>query len=362
MPSAKQWWKRAAAAVKDKRSIYLAMLPLPRRAGHRSPDMEAAVIRATSHDERSVDYKNAARVFQWARTSPSFVPPLMWALARRATRTRSWPVALKSLLLVHGLLLLDPSRCGRLPFDVSEFRDRSSDSWGFSAFVRAYFQFLDHRTVLLSGGGECGLERIERLQALLDLLMQIRPYAGGMEAGLILEAMDCVLIEVFDVYSSICSGIAAYLVGVLGSDPSSQSKKGGEEEEEWKKKGPKGIGVLRKAADQSKKLSDYFEMCRELGVLNAMELPPVEGIPEEDIMDLERMLDGGVAVSTQNLEEEEEKCPVVVVDGSDTVVTKEWVVFEDEFAEAKRGKPLLLLEHLPAVGGVEQWSGNLIEL
>ncbi|KAJ6800742.1 putative clathrin assembly protein [Iris pallida] len=75
MPSAKQWWKRAAAAVKDKRSIYLAMLPLPRRAGHRSPDMEAAVIRATSHDERSVDYKNAARVFQWARTSPSFVPP-----------------------------------------------------------------------------------------------------------------------------------------------------------------------------------------------------------------------------------------------------------------------------------------------
>jgi hypothetical protein len=38
-----------------------------------------------------------------------------------------------------------------------------------------------------------------------------------MERGLILEAMDCVVIEIFEVYSQICTGIARFLVVVLGS-------------------------------------------------------------------------------------------------------------------------------------------------
>lgn len=49
------------------------------------------------------------------------------------------------------------------------------------------------------------------------LLMQIRPYGDNMERGLILEAMDCVVIEIFEVYSQICTGIARFLVVVLGS-------------------------------------------------------------------------------------------------------------------------------------------------
>ena len=121
MPSARDWWRRVTAAVKDKHSVYMAMVSLSRRGGqHRSHDMEAAVIRATSHSERYIDYKNAGRVFAWARTSPSFMSPLMWAIARRAECTRSWPVALKCLLLAHGLLLISPistTYSGRLPFD-----------------------------------------------------------------------------------------------------------------------------------------------------------------------------------------------------------------------------------------------------
>ena len=160
--SVRQWWRRAAAALKDRRSLLLARLR-PRRAGSSSSwhhrELEAAVIRATSHEDRWMDYRRAARVYAWARSSPSFLRPVMWALARRARRTRCWVVALKSLMVAHGILLrsgLAPraARTGRVPFELTDFRDRSSyssssaaRSLAFSAFVRAYFRFLDYRSL-----------------------------------------------------------------------------------------------------------------------------------------------------------------------------------------------------------------------
>ncbi|KAH0453098.1 hypothetical protein IEQ34_017422 [Dendrobium chrysotoxum] len=348
--------------MKDKRSLYLSHVA---GGGHRA-EMEAAVIHATNHDERSVDYKNAARVFAWARTSPACLAPLLRALTRRATRTRSWAVALKTLLITHGVLLCSAAapRVGRLPFDFSDFRDHSAcpsvASYGFSAFVRAYFQFLDYRSVLSSSSSqfdnldnsssfsvysiEGDLEMLAKMQDLLELLMQIRPYADGMEVGLILEAMNCVIIEIFEVYSSICRGIASFLVDVLGSNVSSSSAshtvtasskaKMAVPAEERKRLGMAGMRVIRRAAEQSEQLSSYFSLCRSLGVLNAAEIPAVESIPEEDIRDLEALVRGGIPGIAENRnygkEEEERRSRKP----SETVVTEEWEVFEDDTAPA----------------------------
>ncbi|OEL37675.1 hypothetical protein BAE44_0001304 [Dichanthelium oligosanthes] len=79
----------------------------------------------------------------------------MWALACRAGRTRCWAMALKAFMLAHGLLLqsdlaLRAARLGRVPFDLTDFCDRllpPSKSSGLSAFVRAYFRFLDTRSL-----------------------------------------------------------------------------------------------------------------------------------------------------------------------------------------------------------------------
>ncbi|EHA8590656.1 Clathrin assembly protein [Cocos nucifera] len=357
MMSPRQWWRRAASAAKDKRSLYLSRI-----AGgshHRAPagagglwsaTLEAAVIHSTSHDERSIDHKNAGLVLAWARTSPSLLEPLMWALARRASRTRSWPVALKVLILAHGLLLCSDEsppafRLGRLPFELSDFRDRSSlpsQASGFSAFVRAYFHFLDLRSRLLSyetgdhdenSHSDRDLQKLERLQALLHLLMQIRPYAGGMEVGLILEAMDCVVIEIFEVYSGICNGIASFLVGILR--PSASAEGGEEQEAMRRRRGAVGMRILRRAVEQSSQLSAYFEACRTLGVLNATEFPPVERIPDEDIRDLERLVMGGVSGTNKDEPEEQEAAPATSPKWSGTVVTEEWVVFDDGDGAAK---------------------------
>ena len=67
----------------------------------RSPELEAAVIRATGHDEGPVDYRSVSRVFALARASPPALQPLMWALARLAGRTWCWAAALKVLVLAH---------------------------------------------------------------------------------------------------------------------------------------------------------------------------------------------------------------------------------------------------------------------
>jgi hypothetical protein len=355
MTAARQWWRRAAAAVKDRRSLYLTRVAALRPASGalQCPELEAAVIRATSHDDRSVDYGSAARVFALARASPSTaLQPLMWALARRAGRTRCWAVALKALMLAHGLLLrsdLAPraARLGRVPFDLADFRDRSTPpatSWAFSAFVRAYFRFLDTRSLFAAQemllGGEAAaadededarLDRVTKLQHLLDLLTQVRPYGDGMEEqGLILEAMDCVVIEIFEVYSEICTGIARFLVGVLGSAPTPPRPRSGETAADARRRrGTQGMRVLRKASQQSAHLSSYLELCRGLGVLNAAEFPAVERVPDDDIRDLEKLVMSHV-VEGGGKEEDKNGKKMVVVPSKTVVVTKEWVVFDDD--------------------------------
>ncbi|XP_020525988.1 putative clathrin assembly protein At1g25240 isoform X4 [Amborella trichopoda] len=413
--------KRAADAMKDKRSIYMARVI--RRRGLTHPDLEAAIIKATSHDSSCIDYKNSHRVFAWARTSPSFLSPLLISLSKRLQKTRSWVVALKGLLLIHGVFCSKSpylSRIGRLPFDLSSFHDtciKSSLSWGLSAFVRAYFFFLDEKSCFLnefslergsgfSGlGGESGfsgleresgfsglerergisggerengvegetemetvLSKLQRSQALLDLLLQIRPYGNGMNQKLVLEAMDCVVIEIFDVYSNICNGVARVLIGIFEAN---------------KREAFFALKILKKASDQSTHLTSYFNISREMGVLNATEFPSVEKIPEQDIRDLEQIVYGfpiensNVGFRDSNVEkgrverergrgEREKEKQLVVHNGyenhnvglstgpnlehgkqererqererqekqSKTIVTQKWVVFNDEFAHA----------------------------
>jgi ANTH domain len=375
MTSTREWWRRAAAAMKDRQSIYLTRL-VTGSSRFRNAELEAAVIRATSHDDRSVDYKNAARVFAWARTSPSFLLPVMWALARRAARTRSWPVALKTLMLIHGILMRSDSehvnsKVGRLPFDLSEFRDRTSSpakASAFSAFVRAYFNFLDSRSVFAALEYDLTdedqlLDRVHKLQWLLDLLMQIRPYGDGMEVGLVLEAMNCVLIEIFEVYSQICKGIASFLIGVFRSKHNPMLNFCLNEfcnlsPEARRRRGIVGVRVLRKATKQSSQLLAYCELCRSLGVLNAAELPEVEKIPEEDLHELEMLLLGESEEEAERSKFEQQELETLDVSPtqqvlealdigssaqiietpmehtrggeSRTVMSNEWVIFEDQ--------------------------------
>uniref|UniRef100_A0A0E0IKN6 F-box domain-containing protein n=1 Tax=Oryza nivara TaxID=4536 RepID=A0A0E0IKN6_ORYNI len=178
-------------------------------------------------------------------------------------------------LAVAGAAHRVGARAARTADALADFRDRSAPrgkSPAFSAFVRAYFRFLNYRSLLaaeedIAGDGDdhcvARLERITKLQFLLELLLQIRPYCDGMEVPLVLEAMDCALIEILQVYGEICTGVARFLVGVPA--PTTRPR-------QTKSTAVAGIKVLRKAAEKSAQLSSYFELCRSLGVVNVREL------------------------------------------------------------------------------------------
>lgn len=328
-------WMRATGALKDQKSLLVANLS-PRKS-HRNPNLESAIIKATSHNEYCVDYKNTQRVFSWIRASPVSMKPLIWALTTRIDKTQSWVVALKGLMLMHGIFCCKTPavlRIGRLPFDLSNFTDghsKPNKMWGFNSFIRSYYCFLDQRSSLLYDQSQRkqtedpllqDLYKLKNLQSLLDLLLQIKPLANNMRHGLILEAMDCVIIEIFDIYSRICNGIARILLRIytIGKPEASIALK-----------------ILQKAMTQGEDLALYFEFCREFGVFNAMEVPKVAHIPEEDIRDLERIING---VSDDHSNNEKDIAAIVEDKKQSklkTVITEKWEVFDEEMKIINEG-------------------------
>ncbi|KAK2635628.1 hypothetical protein Ddye_030420 [Dipteronia dyeriana] len=337
-------WKRAAGILKDQNSIWVTSLSP--KTTYRIPDLQTAIIKATSHDEFHVDYKNAQRVFKWVRTSPAVcLKPLIWGLSKRMDKTKSWVVALKGLILMHGVFcckINDLNNIGRLPFDLSNFLDghlRPIDSWGFNNFVRSYYSFLDQRSASLYDqiskpnldAISQDLVKLQDCQSLLDLLLQIKPRASNMKVPLILEAMDCVIIEMYDVYSRICSGVARILMRIYSAGKLQVSI---------------ALKVLQKATQQSEELSLYFEFCGEFGVLNMLELPKVIQISEEDIRELERIIDVVSESNSTNGDHDDLKKKkmlegnegaIVVRENDDdenralrTIITDKWEVFEED--------------------------------
>ncbi|KAE8719205.1 putative Homeobox protein 32 [Hibiscus syriacus] len=222
-------WKRAAAAIKDKKSLIVAYFST--RSSHRDLDFKAAIIKATSHDEYDVGERHAQIVLWRIRASPNNVYPLIRVLSKMMEKTRSWMVAIKGLMLMQDLIhrkipAIEKMDC--LPFDLSSFGDERSNiskTWGFDIFIRRYLAFLDERCgIWLEEEEETAkdsplmvqqLSKLRKLQLLLDMLLKIRPPAAGKrKACLIFEAMDCVVIEIFDFYSRICNKIAEVLLEV----------------------------------------------------------------------------------------------------------------------------------------------------
>ncbi|KAJ9152989.1 hypothetical protein P3X46_026486 [Hevea brasiliensis] len=343
-------WRRATGALKDQRSILL--VSLSRRSAYRNPDLEASIIKATDHNDSCIDYRNAQRVFAWICDSPVSLKPLIRALSKRMEKTQSWIVALKGLMLMHGVFCCKTPavlRIGRLPFDLSHFTDGHSkkfEMWAFNAFVRSYYTYLDQRSVLLYEQRKQTedpmvqeLLKLRNWQSLLDILLQIKPLADNMRESLILEAMDCVIMEIFDVYSRICNGIAKLLLGIYSAGKLEASM---------------ALKVLQKAISQGEDLALYFEFCSHFGVFNAMEVPKVTHIPEEDIRELERIINGISDTPQVNNYDcfDDNKATMVREDAGDiveykkpnglkTIITDKWEVFdEDQFKYKIQGNEL----------------------
>ncbi|GMI87478.1 hypothetical protein like AT1G25240 [Hibiscus trionum] len=322
--------KKAVAAIKDKKSLVVAYFSA--RSSHRNLDFGAAIIKATSHDE--YDIRKSRIVFQWILASPNNIYPLVGALSKRMRKTRSWVVAIKGLMLMHDLIhckIPVVEKMGRLPFDLSTFIDghsRLGKPKGFDIFIRRYFVFLDERGAIWFEEENKNAEdsplmvqkllKLRKWQILLDMLLKIKPLADDMKVYLIFEAMDRVVIEIFDVYSRICSEIAEVLLEVhsIGKLQASMA-----------------LEILRTAMTQREELSRYIEFCKEYGVLKANEVITVTEIPEEDVKELERIINGEEEKQMAVVVREEHNASVEHRETKETlktIITYKWEAFDDD--------------------------------
>ncbi|KAG4206106.1 hypothetical protein ERO13_A04G143700v2 [Gossypium hirsutum] len=371
-------WKKVTGIIKDKNSIVWANFS--GKSSFRNPDLEISIIKATSHDEYHIDKRNAQIVFSWIRASPISLRPLVWALSRRMEKTRSWVVAVKGLMLMHGVFYCKVpavEKMGRLPFDLSSFTDghtTSGKTWGFNAFVREYYAFLDQQALVLTEKDNRKsderspmaqqLSKLQKLQYLLDMLLQVKPRAENMKLPLILEAMDCIIIEIYDVYSRICTEITKVLLNIYSVK---------------KPEAATALKVLQKAMTQGEELSLFFESCKEFGVMNANEFPTVAQIPKEEVEELERIVNGASdmtmttyedSVGDYSIEENDETAAIVEhKEALKTVITDKWVVFDENLKinEEKNNKKIsfaeetaALIEYVPVYNSHQQEIPDLI--
>ncbi|GMJ15858.1 Epsin-like clathrin adaptor [Hibiscus trionum] len=160
--------RKAIGAVKDQTSIGIAKV-----ASNMAPELEVAIVKATSHDDDPADEKYVRQILSLTSYSGGYVRACVYTVSRRLGKTRDWIVALKALVLVHRLIndggpvfqeeILYATRKGTRLLNLSDFRDEAhSNSWDHSAFVRAYAMYLDQRLELLlsdrkSGRGSGGI-------------------------------------------------------------------------------------------------------------------------------------------------------------------------------------------------------------
>lgn len=334
-------WKRASGAFKDQSSLWRANLT--RRTFLRNPDIDKAIIRATSHRDfsSSADRHNLDIVCEWLRLSPHNLKPILRSLSARMDRTRSWPVALKGLLLTHALINCNSSAVsaiGRLPFDLSAFRDAHAPragAWPLNAFVRAYYAFLDQKSATaFQIAGEKPPEppsgfamrrellSLQRLQALLDLLLAIKPASTAAFVPLVLDVMDGVIVEIYDVYGRICRGIAMVLLNIYSAG---------------KAEAAVALAVVNKATKQGEDLTYFFQFCQEIRVVNAANFPAIDRIPEEGIQELEQIIE---ELSTSDRFDCEDDDAIVAKESDDmdfylkvefkTVITDKWEKFDED--------------------------------
>ncbi|XP_064942036.1 putative clathrin assembly protein At1g03050 isoform X3 [Musa acuminata AAA Group] len=144
--------RKALGAVKDQTSIGLAKVS----SSATLSDLDVAIVKATRHNELPAKEKHILEILSLMCYSRAYVGACVSSLSRRLGKTRSWTVALKTLILIHRLLVEgDPAyereiffatRCGSRMLNMSHFRDSSgSDAWDFSAFVRTFALYLDER-------------------------------------------------------------------------------------------------------------------------------------------------------------------------------------------------------------------------
>ncbi|KAE9617235.1 hypothetical protein Lal_00035017 [Lupinus albus] len=292
----------ALGSVKDHASIGKAMIYHNQHDGLAS--IEIAVLRATGHDNGTIDDKFMHEILFLVSNSPGSIPFLAERISRRLGKTKDYLVALKTLVLIHRLLrggnrsfekeLCKAHVSGHLQISIRCFTKNDSDP--SLSFLHKYAAYLEERmNWLINQAGKLepvmskGLEFrrydeksidmvfriLPKCQVLIDKVLECSPTHDILHSdhNLVQAAMSNTLRESFQVYMTFSEGIAA-LVNMYFDLTASA----------------KGLAceILKKASLQSQKLHDMYACCKKIVENKNLEYPFVQIISMDHIMALDQ--------------------------------------------------------------------------
>ncbi|XP_029128419.1 putative clathrin assembly protein At5g57200 isoform X2 [Cajanus cajan] len=146
-----QSFRKAYGALKDSTKVGLA------KVNSEYKELDIAIVKATNHVEYPPKERHVRKIFYAtsAHQPRADVAYCIHKLSKRLSKTRSWIVAIKTLIVIHRTLregdptfreeILNYSRRGHI-LQISNFKDDSSPlAWDCSAWVRTYALFLEER-------------------------------------------------------------------------------------------------------------------------------------------------------------------------------------------------------------------------
>lgn len=290
--------RRALGALKDTTKVGLA------KVNSEFKDVDVAIVKATNHVECPPKDKHVRVIFGATSASRprADVVYCLQALARRLTKTHNWTVALKALIVVHRILregdptfkeeISNYSRSRAHILNLSNFKDDSSpNAWDYSAWVRTYALFLEERLECLSilrydveaeriqGHSRTReletddlLEQLPALQKLLYRLVGCQPEGAASSNYVIQYALALVLKESFKLYCAINDGIINLLDKFF---------------EMQRHEAMKALDIYRRAAQQADKLSEFYDICKNLELARNFQFPSLAQPPQTFLATME---------------------------------------------------------------------------
>ncbi|XP_027332220.1 putative clathrin assembly protein At2g25430 [Abrus precatorius] len=304
--------RKAIGVVKDQTSISIAKV-----AGNLAPELEVLVVKATSHEVVPADDKYMREILSLTSYSRGYINACLVTISKRLGKTRDWIVAVKSLMLVHRLLvdghpafeeeIVHATRRGMRILNMSDFRDEAhSSSWDHAGFVRLYALYLDEKVEFvvyqrkLRGGGsveygderedrskrsevtpvremraERVLDRLKLLLRILDRVLGCRPSGVAKNNRLVLVALYQVVKDSFKLYVEICDVLGVLLDRFTEMEYAHCVD---------------AFDSYVSAAKLMDELVGFYGWCKDMGIARSSEYPEVQRITDKLLGTLEGFL------------------------------------------------------------------------
>ncbi|KAL3535234.1 hypothetical protein ACH5RR_003695 [Cinchona calisaya] len=269
--TAPQNFRKALGALKDSTKVGMAIV------NSEYKDLDVAIVKATNHDEVLPKEKHVQTIFNsLSASSPrADVSYCIHTLARRLSKTHTWTVSLKTLVVIHrGLREVDATFQHELItysynkshlLNLSHFKDDSSpNAWENSSWVRCYALYLEEllecfQILKYDFQKDCSktkildtpdlLEQLPRLQQLLFRLLNCQPVGASQHNFLIQYALSIVAAESVRLYVAITDGTLNLVDKFF---------------EMQRHDAVRALEIYKKAGNQAERLSEFFEICRNL--------------------------------------------------------------------------------------------------